>query len=311
MTFKAVVIGLGAIGLEYDYECNDDTRVLTHAQAYHQHPGFELVAGVDANEQQAKKFEKKFGVPAFSSIEALESVSIDLVSICTPTGTHFDIYDKVEQLAPRLVLCEKPLSHTLALASNIVDRAEQNNICLAVNYFRRFEPGVQELKRRITENALGDLLSGIVWYKRGMLNNASHFIDLLIYCYGLPDDAHIINHSSDNFYLSWGAANIQFCAVESTEYNFFEMHLVCSRAKVAYIDGGARIELRNTDTQTDLSGRQQLQQAEALLQTDFFRYQYHVQQALYKHLLNGENIASTGKTALDSLTLILNQLTSS
>ena len=67
--FSCILIGLGSIGMMYDYY--DDSCVLTHAQAIHQSSGFMLVAGIDSDIEKRLMFQKKFSVPSMHRLVRL------------------------------------------------------------------------------------------------------------------------------------------------------------------------------------------------------------------------------------------------
>ena len=113
MTFPSAVLGLGAIGQEYDYDEVGGSKVLTHASGYANHPSFDLVAGVDPDCKRRKKFEKKFKRPSFQSVDELfKNCSPEVLSICTPTPLHFSVFKEALSCSPKAVVCEKPLAQT-------------------------------------------------------------------------------------------------------------------------------------------------------------------------------------------------------
>jgi hypothetical protein len=61
---------------------------------------------------------------------------------------------------------------------------EKAECVLAVNYMRRFEPGAASLKKRIESGEFGSIFKGVAWYSKGIMNNGSHFIDLLRFWLG-------------------------------------------------------------------------------------------------------------------------------
>ena len=51
------MVGLGQIGMGYDYKLNDEKYILTHCQTINIHPDFELVGGVDISNENRIKME--------------------------------------------------------------------------------------------------------------------------------------------------------------------------------------------------------------------------------------------------------------
>ena len=106
-----MVIGLGQIGMGYDLEAGTD-HVRTHARAFHQHPAFQLVGGVDSVSERCQLFESYYGCASYTDAEtALLRTCPDIVAIATPTHCHADVLRSVLKLSePKAILAEKPLS---------------------------------------------------------------------------------------------------------------------------------------------------------------------------------------------------------
>src|ERR1700681_2300729 len=102
---KVAVIGLGSI--------SDG-----HLKSYNNHPGVEIYAVCDINEERAKRRGAEYGASKiyFNYQDLLTDKEIDAVSICTWNQTHAEI--SIAALdAGKHVLVEKPLCKT-------VDQAE-------------------------------------------------------------------------------------------------------------------------------------------------------------------------------------------
>ena len=72
MGYSAILIGLGSIGMEYDYDAENGEYILTHANALNEHPSFSLIGGVDISLRNRKDFEHKYHKLAYSSIDKLK-----------------------------------------------------------------------------------------------------------------------------------------------------------------------------------------------------------------------------------------------
>ena len=140
----------------YDYDCEDGTKVLTHASAFHHHSLFELVAGVDPDEQKRLLFTRKFGAPAFATVQDMYLLlTVEVVALAVPTYAHFEAFRQILPHRPTLLICEKPISYSMPEAEAVVEEAKKNGIDLVVNYIRRFDPGVVKLKELISSGSLG------------------------------------------------------------------------------------------------------------------------------------------------------------
>jgi myo-inositol 2-dehydrogenase/D-chiro-inositol 1-dehydrogenase len=81
---------------------------------------------------------------------------VDGVLVATPTPTHAEVVHRsLDAGVP--TLCEKPIAGDLATMTAVIEHAERSGTPLLVGFQRRFDPAIQELKRRIDGGELGDL----------------------------------------------------------------------------------------------------------------------------------------------------------
>jgi predicted dehydrogenase len=95
----------------------------------------------------------------FDSIDALLSTGrVDFAIVCVPTELHLAA---VEQLCPAgvSVLVEKPLAATVDQAREIVRICAESGVRGAVGHVERFNPALQELRRRLLGGQVGRLFS--------------------------------------------------------------------------------------------------------------------------------------------------------
>jgi predicted dehydrogenase len=185
--FTAAVLGLGAIGLGLDL-ASPDNHIYTHVKACLRHPRFRLITGIDPKPERRREFEAFTGLRAYPSLEAagLAPGPVDLCIIATPTPVRLEAVQAGLGLKPRLILVEKPLASTVAEGEAIMAACRGQEVRLAVNYFRYFAPGLQELWRLAGARDFGPLESAVCHYSGGLLNNASHFVSLLLQWCGPP-----------------------------------------------------------------------------------------------------------------------------
>jgi D-apiose dehydrogenase len=120
----------------------------------------ELVAVCDPNEGKARSRAQEFGIAKiYAERDAmLAGEAIDALDVATPRETHADW---VEAAAMRGidVLCQKPLTPTLAEAQELVLRLG-GKIRLMVHENWRFRPWYRALKSWIATGLLGDIVLG-------------------------------------------------------------------------------------------------------------------------------------------------------
>jgi predicted dehydrogenase len=309
--FPAAVVGLGNIGLGYDLGSNDAARVATHARAFAHHPGYRLVAGIDPDPAARALFEQHYQAPAFADIGAILAAGVqpEVWSIAAPTLLHSQVFFDVIALRPVAILCEKPLAACVAEAEAMVTAATECGCALAVNYMRRFEPGVLSLRRLLADGALGEIYKGCAWYSKGLLNNGSHVIDLLAFLLGDAGEVQVLEsgrtwagHDPEpDVRLAFGAARIVLLAAREECFSQFAIELVGTGGTVRYADGGHRIEVRRALSDPALPGYRMLAGETEALPTELKRYQWHAVDALHRHLSDGAPLNSSGDTALATL----------
>ncbi len=311
--FTAAIIGIGQIGQEFDYECNDGSLILTHANAFLQHPGFEIVGAVDSNEEKRRRFEDKFKKPSFPNSEALFNVvRPEVIAIAVPTPIRLSIFQEIISCQPAAVICEKPIAANSDEAKTIIEMGEDSGCAILVNYIRRFDPGVIALKKLIEAGEFGEIYKGTAWYSKGLLNSGSHFLDLLLFLLGRYKKAEIINKGrlwqaadpEPDVKITLGDAEVFFLSGKEEFYSIGEIELTGTKGRIAYSEFGYDISYRKTTQDPTFSGYTILAKERIPIANDLNRYQWHVLEHLYKHLTENLPLNSTGQTALETLGII-------
>src|SRR5205085_2941351 len=119
-----------------------------------------LQAVCDIVKEKAETFATKYEANCYLSLEDLlaNEADVDVVAVCTPNGFHAEHTIKSLQ-ARKHVLCEKPLCLTKAAAWQIIETEKFCRRKLFVVKSTRYNPILQELKKRITEDRLGKIYS--------------------------------------------------------------------------------------------------------------------------------------------------------
>jgi len=143
---RTAVIGTGFMG-----------RV--HLEALRRVEFVDVVAVCGRELAAAQKLGEPFGVKqAFSDYrELLKDPTLDAVHICTPNATHYQIA-KEAMLAGKHVLCEKPLSTSIAEAEELVALAQERKLRNCTCHNLRYYPMVQQLRRMREAGDLGQIL---------------------------------------------------------------------------------------------------------------------------------------------------------
>jgi predicted dehydrogenase len=267
-TLKAAIIGCGWVAGGYDQH-GSAPGVRTHAKAYALDERTELVAACDADPKRLQAFGEAWGVAhTYTDVRAmLQDVSPDIVSICTPDESHFDLLCLcLEFPCIRAVWCEKPLAKTSAGCADLVDSYRDASVVLLVNYMRSFCAQYQQLKGRLRSDEFGALLKIEVHYTKGIIHNGSHAMDLLIDWLGEPDSMHVshafVDHDAEDptvdACLKFGEVPVYFMGLDEGSFSFFTLTLFTEKGVVSLEDFGRKLVVRAVDANPQKSGHKVL-----------------------------------------------------
>lgn len=122
--------------------------------------GEKKVCVVEPNLKKAEKeITKEYGVKVFSSIEgAFNEIDFEIAFVCSPSRFHMD----------QAIFCankncdlfvEKPLSHNLDEAENLLKIIKKNKLVTMVGSNWKFHPLFQKMKYLLDQNMIGKVLS--------------------------------------------------------------------------------------------------------------------------------------------------------
>lgn len=177
-----------------------------HIAAINAIDGAELIGVFDNYRQGAEKIAKQYSCKVFDTYEEMLSCNqIDIINICTPSGTHASLAIDAANHNKNIIV-EKPMAITKQQIDELVYTVEKNNVKLAVISQLRFKDSIQKAKSAILNGELGDIVLGDVYMKyyrsqeyydssawRGtwemdgggaLMNQGIHGIDLLQYLVG-------------------------------------------------------------------------------------------------------------------------------
>lgn len=253
MTCRAAIAGCGLIGSAFS-----DTMTLpgvwTHADAYTRCEETALVAVCDQDEVKAEHCAKRWNVAShytdFSTM--LDEARPEIVSICTPDAAHYEqIRTALQHPAVRVVLAEKPLALNLAQAEELILLAEARGVMLAVNYSRRYAPGIADLAEQLRSGQFGVLQSVSGYYTKGTLHNGGHWFDLAEFLIGSVQSVRAFNHLHEagddpTLDVALGFANGAsgyLHGLDARAFALFEMDIVCSEGRARIVDSGFSMEI--------------------------------------------------------------------
>ncbi len=317
MAHSVAIVGLGGIGMLYDFKLAEEEYVQSHARAFSLHPDFEIVGAVDIEAKLRDQFSGKYKVAAFSSVAELGlQCAPDVVVVASPTNTHRAVIEQVLQYCkPNLILCEKPLAYSTEHAQAIVQQCHEQGVQLFVNYIRRADPGVMEVKTRLTSGQIASPFKAIVWYSKGLLHNGSHFLDLMTFWFGPVKAMAIINPGRDvgeqdaepDFRVEFETGEAIFCSSKEENFSHYTIEVVAQNGRLRYEQGGV-IEWQVAGPHPTLDNYRQLQAGAETIANDMSHYQYRVADQLSLALKKSTHTLCTGDSGLMNIQTLVTLL---
>lgn len=247
--YRAAIIGLGKIAWRYDGLPDfSDKASKTHAKAYLLNQEVELVAGASINEKDRTDFYRVYNTQIFTGYEEmLDKIKPDIVSICTPLESHFEQLRTCLSREIKMVWLEKPPLLSAQQIESILayQRKYNNKTRIMVGYQRRYSRTFMNLKKMMGQGFLGELKNIQVTYSRGIIENGSHYLDLVSYLLGDPSVMKLDSFTNDNqegnpsFRLLPPAGPPVFFTGMNLPYHCLDLMVTGTRGRASVLHGGA------------------------------------------------------------------------
>jgi predicted dehydrogenase len=250
--FKCLVVGCGEIAGGKRL-----TGSVTHGGAFFAHDKLALSAGIDKDPTRAKRFSSLFkcehGTDLISALKRHQPV---LVSVCTPDETHFELVYAIllSPHVPRVIFLEKPACTSKEQYEMMLRIAAERGSVIVVNHSRRFNPDINELRKRITNSEFGQLMRVRAVYYSGWMHNGTHVIDTLTFLFGDSVRIKSVNNIIESPYagdptlevsavLDRLQVPVEIIAIDDRFYQIFEFDLWFTDARLRLENFGQRIVL--------------------------------------------------------------------
>jgi len=121
----------------------------------------QFIAGTTRTLGKAEDFAREQNIRIVADFDAvLADPDVEAVVLATPHSQH-GAQVRRAAAAGKHVFCEKPFTLTAADAEGAIAAAEGAGIVLAVGFNRRFHPNMAELRARVRDGRLGDIVTCI------------------------------------------------------------------------------------------------------------------------------------------------------
>ena len=121
--------------------------------------GVALAAVCDLDESKARNYGDEYGVPWFINYRQMLSdhPEIDIVSVITPSGMHFEHASEIITRYGKHVIVEKPTFMRPEQADGIYELAAEKGVDVFPVFQNRYNKAVKRVRQAIAEGELGDI----------------------------------------------------------------------------------------------------------------------------------------------------------
>ena len=293
MNYSVGLIGLGKIGALYDI---NNQNIMSHLKAIIRDDRFDLGFAYDPNVENCDFIKMHYNISnVYNDLQSLKLINpkIDLLVVASPTECHFDsILSLLTFVNPKVILCEKPLTESLIDAQNIMHLCNKENIKIVTNFMRRSLPIYKKLKRKITSQ-FPSQYDTVIKYSGCFKNNGSHFVDLMSFFYGTPEDILQKTSKTDsNSFVKVRATvmhkNAICTYIPMTSHTVInhEVEIMTDKFKLTFSRAGRDIKIYNAGEDEDFAGAYQYG-LEENVKSDYLNFQKHVYNDMYITLKSG------------------------
>lgn len=246
--YSAILIGAGRIASQLDGP--KSTHILTHAHAISLNSRIELSGIVDTNHETGSREAKKWKTDFYTSTTSALATDPDVVIIATPDNSHTEILNQVSRTSVRLIICEKPIAENKKQLQSIAKNKLLTNIPLLINFSRRFDPTVIQVRNALRAGKYGRVLSANAIYTNGVLHNGTHMLDLARFFFGEIISIKGLFATEDHTLLEpsiSGIATFEHCPQfslmigDEREYSVFELEILTQKKRLRFVNFGFEI----------------------------------------------------------------------
>ena len=241
MSLKLAFIGFGKSANRYHLPYLNIRSDFELAKVYTRKP---------VDETLSKPYQDQGTVFTTNLDDILDDPQIDLVTICTPASTHYDLAKKVI-LANKSVIVEKPFVDSVEHARELLKLGHEHGVLVTPYQNRRFDGDFLAVKQVIEQGFLGEILeveSHIDYYRPGTVTTTGtkeqgtfyglgiHLMDRMVSIFGRPDSVvydirnNEVADAVDNYFdvdLHYGTKNkikVKAEFVVASDYPRFIVH---------------------------------------------------------------------------------------
>jgi predicted dehydrogenase len=263
--YTVAIIGAGRIASGFDSP--KSKKILTHAHAISLNSSLSLLGITDIDEKNGNREARKWKTMYYPELEELLVQKPDIIVITTPDDTHASLLEKISQVKPRLIICEKPIAQSKQELQYLLKKVRPLNIPTLINFSRRFDPVVREVRKALQSKKYGKVISANGIYTNGILHNGSHMIDLTRFLFGELISAKGIFRVNDRSVSEPSVAGVatfedcpQFSLMVGNEKNYavFELEILTEQRRFRFSNFGLELIVQDVISDPLFKGFQAL-----------------------------------------------------
>jgi predicted dehydrogenase len=236
---------MGRTGSSFD-EVKEKNWVNTHLGAYKKSSAIKGIAICDVNQKALDKAIGFWNIKnAYNNIEnALHEFSPEIVSLCVSADNILPLTKKlIKYSSIKFLWIEKPFSDSVENARKQIELLSQHEIRFLTNYQRRFDQCYDYTKENLNV-LIGRPQKCVCFFSGGIVNTASHLVNLLLYFFGTLPTVKALNIKKDEDGIDHGDFMLRFNACDAYAfevnpsssiltgaYSIFEVHLLGNKGK--------------------------------------------------------------------------------
>lgn len=261
-TLRLGIAGLGRVGATAPAVPAPDNRaqiIRNHLQAALSAGGIDIAALIEPDSAHVEALRaadpRIAGAKHYTGLSDVPAGSLDVIVLCTATARREEDIAAALTLHPRLLLVEKPLAGDSGVAQSLLKAAEEAGVDLKVNFNRRYDASTQRhFQAAITEPPR----AAVCRYSNGLLNYASHMVDLLSFWFGDIESVQAIGPKMQaapdptvSFRCDMAAGFPAYVlGLPDVDYDQFEIELFLPQRQVQFVANG--VEKRVWEAAADL-----------------------------------------------------------
>ena len=247
---QAILIGCGKIGAGYDIDNNELT--LTHAKAYFLSKNINLYKVIDKDITTAKQIANKYNCQHSDSITKDDLQQSDIISIATPTKSHFEIleYLHVNSFQGKIILEKPAVSNEYEIKKLLnFDKNFLDNI--TINYIRRFDKTYVKILHELKTAKYGEIKKVEARIFGSMEHNGVHIINILNYIF--QSKPKILFSSKQTTILKYSKTEVIINTLDTTYINF-DLLFFTQERKIVFDELGYRLNIYKSTNSKQFNG---------------------------------------------------------